>query len=560
MSPGQALPDSRQLQGLPSERPLMARTLAYLFAAGGVLALASLSLRDSLDGFAELAHLAPFIGAAALAAGSLLFVLVRRAAALQAWAYHAVLVSETVFISLAVHNNGGSGTFAIFYILVALYSAYFFRWPGAAFQLGVVATAYGAVLLAQPSGGVDAIAGWFPAVGVLAVSVFLIRMLKDRLDRMIARLADAARTDVLTGLPNRRAFEETFDTELERAKRTGRPLTLILGDVDRFKALNDRFGHSVGDETLQRIAAVLDRSRRKMDHVARIGGEEFALVVPESSEHAAYVLGERLRRAVREEFQGSDRQVTMSLGVASFPAHGGTTEALFQASDGALYAAKELGRDRCVIHNSEIAAALASAAARKEAQREGYLATILALAEALDVRDSGTAQHSQTVARYSELLARELELEAELVERVRLGGMLHDVGKIGVPDSVLNKPGPLDESEWREMRAHPLIAARILDSATVEDIRSWVLSHHERHDGAGYPQGLEGDEIPLEARILAVADAYEAMTSDRVYRPALTPDEARAELVSGAGSQFDPLVVQAMLRVLDRLGIAQLAA
>jgi putative nucleotidyltransferase with HDIG domain len=297
-----------------------------------------------------------------------------------------------------------------------------------------------------------------------------------------------------------------------------------------------------------------------MDHVARIGGEEFALVVPESSEHEAYVLGERLRRAVREEFQGSDRQVTMSLGVASFPAHGGSTEALFQASDGALYAAKELGRDRCVIHNSEIAAALASAAARKEAQREGYLATILALAEALDVRDSGTAQHSQTVARYSELLARELELEEELVERVRLGGMLHDVGKIGVPDSVLNKPGPLDESEWREMRAHPLIAARILDSATVEDIRSWVLSHHERHDGTGYPQGLEGDDIPLEARILAVADAYEAMTSDRVYRPALAPDEARAELVGGAGSQFDPLVVQAMLRVLDRVGIAQLAA
>jgi putative nucleotidyltransferase with HDIG domain len=252
--------------------------------------------------------------------------------------------------------------------------------------------------------------------------------------------------------------------------------------------------------------------------------------------------------------------VTISFGIASFPVHGSDPGLLYQSADGALYAAKELGRDRTVIHNPEVAAALASAHARKEAQREGYLSTILALAEALDVRHSGTAKHSQTVAQYAELIARELDLPKDVVERVRIGGVLHDVGKIGIPDSVLNKPGPLNEDEWVDMREHPLIAARILDSATVEDIRSWVLSHHERHDGQGYPNGLAGEDIPLEARILAVSDAYEAMTSDRAYRPALTPEDARAELVRGAGSQWDPRVVDAMLLVLDRTGTGAIAA
>jgi HD-GYP domain-containing protein (c-di-GMP phosphodiesterase class II) len=146
-------------------------------------------------------------------------------------------------------------------------------------------------------------------------------------------------------------------------------------------------------------------------------------------------------------------------------------------------------------------------------------------------------------------------LPEEIVDRVRIGGLLHDVGKVGVPETVLNKDDPLDDRDWQEIRRHPLIAARILDSNAVADIRGWVLTHHERPDGLGYPEGLAGDEIPLEARILAVADAYEAMTSERIYRSALYPGEARAELERGAGSQFDPRVVGAFMRVLDRLGV-----
>ena len=172
------------------------------------------------------------------------------------------------------------------------------------------------------------------------------------------------------------------------------------------------------------------------------------------------------------------------------------------------------------------------------------------LAETLDLRDVGTARHSQTVGRYAECIARELGLADDRVERIRAAGVLHDIGKLGVADAVLKKPGPLTDEEWVEMRRHPELGARILDHANLRDISGWVRAHHERIDGLGYPRGSAGDAIPLEARILAVADAYEAMTADRAYRAAMSHGEAQAELRAGSGTQFDPQVVEAFLAVL----------
>ena len=180
-----------------------------------------------------------------------------------------------------------------------------------------------------------------------------------------------------------------------------------------------------------------------------------------------------------------------------------------------MAAAKDLGGDRTVIYSDEVARALDEGT---QAGTELQLATVIALAEALDIRDTGTGQHSHTVARYAELMARELGLEEERVERVRLAGVLHDIGKIGISDRVLTKPGPLDKSEWQEMYTHPEIGARLLSRPEFADLREWILAHHERPDGLGYPRGLRADQIPIEARILAVADAYEAMTADRCYR------------------------------------------
>jgi len=166
------------------------------------------------------------------------------------------------------------------------------------------------------------------------------------------------------------------------------------------------------------------------------------------------------------------------------------------------------------------------------------------------MRDTGTARHSQTVGRYCELMARELGLADDQVERVRVAGVLHDIGKIGVPDAILRKPGPLTDDEHAQMRKHPEIGARILGGSGLEDIRRWILAHHERPDGQGYPHRLVDEEIPIEAKILAVADAYEAMTSDRVYREAIGERAARDELRRHSGTQFDPRVVEAFLRVL----------
>jgi diguanylate cyclase (GGDEF)-like protein/putative nucleotidyltransferase with HDIG domain len=369
-----------------------------------------------------------------------------------------------------------------------------------------------------------------------------------RIRRLRARIDDSNRTDPLTGLLNRRAFEEELELELERAMRAERPLSVVVGDIDGFRAINERQGHAAGDATLQAVAQNALKWKRRIDQAARIAGEEFALLLPETDERGAFIVAERLRRAMHRSFVDSAVGVSFSFGVATAPSHGTDAVALLHAADSATAAAKDLGGDRTVIYSDEVSRTLAQMG---RASGELQLATVIALAEALDIRDTGTGQHSHTVGRYAELMARELGFDEDSVERIRLAGVLHDIGKIGISDRVLSKPGPLDAEEWQEMYTHPEIGARLLARPEFEDLRTWILAHHERPDGLGYPRALGADEIPLEARILAVADAYEAMIADRVYRPALGEESARAELLAGSGTQFDARVVEGFLRALD---------
>ena len=366
------------------------------------------------------------------------------------------------------------------------------------------------------------------------------------------RLSGAARTDVLTGMPNRRAFEERFEEVLALAKREGRPLSVIVGDLDGFKLVNDRLGHQAGDDALRRVARELSTWKRRSDVTARVGGEEFALLLPSASTRRArsrspIASGWACRRCSRP----TSVPLTISFGIAAFPEHGEDAEALTRAADQALYAAKEMGRNRCVHFTPELAESLSSRAQVADSA-EMQLDTVIGLAEALDIRDTGTAKHSRTVGRYAKLMALEMGLGEARAERIELAGLLHDVGKIGISDRVLNKPGPLDADEWAQMRTHPQIGARLLSRPELADLRGWILAHHERPDGQGYPFGLSGEEIPIEARIVAVADAYEAMTADRVYRLALGEQTAREELAAGAGEQFDAEVVGAFMAALDR--------
>ncbi len=377
--------------------------------------------------------------------------------------------------------------------------------------------------------------------GVAVLQLGRIRLLRRR-------IADAARSDPLTGLLNRRSFDELLEQELERSRSSGRPVSVLLGDLDHLAAVNEEQGQASGDATLELVASDLGKWKRRTDLAARVGGDEFALLLPDTDERGAHILAERLRRATHRRFGDAPVSITICFGVASHPHHGGDAATLLRSAERAMLAAKGLGRDRSVVYSPEVVGTLGAAGAPGDLQ----LASVIALAEALDIRDTGTAKHSHMVGRYAELMAIELGLEQAHVERVRLAGVLHDVGKIGVSDAVLSKPGPLSADEWVEVKTHPEIAARLLSGREFDDVRGWILAHHERPDGSGYPFGLGRDQIPLEASILAVADAFEAMTADRVYKPAIGHAAARAELESGGGTQFDADVVDAFLRGLDR--------
>ena len=364
-----------------------------------------------------------------------------------------------------------------------------------------------------------------------------------------AGVGDAHGIDPITGLLDDHGFAEAFDRELERAGRTDQPLSLIVGVLDALDSA-DWVEGTGSEDALRRAADVIRSAKRSWDSAAHLEGHELLLLAPDTDEHGAYVLAERVRTAIEPSLREEGAQPpTASFGIVTSPIHGQTPEILMQAARQALDAARSLGRNRSVISSAEVPGILTRASgARGSGQVE--LATLLKLAEALDVRDSGSASHCRRVGRLCELIARELELAPESVERVRIAGVLHDVGRVGVPDEVMDKPGPLSDDEWLWVRSHPEIGARMLATTDFCDIGEWILAHHERPDGQGYPSGRRGEDVPIEAAIIGVADAYEAMTASRPYRDALEPNAASEELRRCAGAQFDERVVHALLTVV----------
>jgi diguanylate cyclase (GGDEF)-like protein/putative nucleotidyltransferase with HDIG domain len=528
------------------ESRLMAQALAGLFAAGATLSLLSVllphSARASVPGLLSIVGIAYVVG----------LVLFGRAHTISPRALpYALAWGSTLITGVAYFSGESPSPLVFFYLWIFLYSAYFFTRPELVVQIAYVGVAYGGLLLAHPpSGGIPV--WWIVGMGTLLVAAVLIRVMREHSELLIARLYDAARTDPLTKLPNRRGFRELLDLELERARRGDSRMAVLVGDIDHFKEVNDRSGHHVGDATLRRVARLLDDGKRQIDAAARVGGEEFALILPDTDDKGAFVIAERLRTRLREEFAEDTVPITISFGIASYPNTGETASSLLRAADEALYGAKESGRNRTVLHSPALRDMVGEGRDKRDIEGERFLAVVLDLAEAVDLRFSGSARHSETVGRYAEMMARELGLPESRVGRVRLAGMLHDIGKVGVPDAILRKPGKLTDEEFALIKMHPELGAQILEHASLADVRLWVGDHHERPDGRGYPRGLGGAELSLEARILAVADSYEAMTSDRSYRSSIGHAAARAELVRCAGSQFDPRVVKSLLAVLER--------
>ena len=521
----------------------MARTFTYLFGTGATLVLLSLLFPHS-PGRDTTGLLITTLGAYLVAIGFL--VAWDR---LPLWAFEASPLAGTVVVSLAVYFSGpeAATAYALFYLWVALAACYFLRPPVAFTHLCIASAAYALILVVSPGHVMLPGLTWAMVTGTLAVLGILMTTLRGQLDQLVKQLAAAARTDSLTQLANRRELEERFAAELERSTRTARPLSIVVLDLDWFKEYNDRFGHSAGDRVLVLLAQALKRATRTSDVVARLGGEEFGVLAPETDETEAYLLSERLRAEVRSAFARETEKMTISCGVASFPIHGITLGELLHAADRALYEAKESGRDRSVVFKQ----AGVEGVEREQVAIERTsprLASLVSLAEAVD-RRKGSPANSRRVALYAEALARKLRLPEEESERVRIAALLRDVGEVGVAESILNKDGPLDPRERLEVERHPEIGARIVGAAQLGRVGEWILTHHERPDGQGYPRGLREHQIPLEGRIVAVADAYAAMTADRPYRRPFSPHRARAELQARAGTQFDHDVVEAFLEL-----------
>jgi two-component system cell cycle response regulator len=525
------------------DRVTMARTFTYLFGTGATLVLISLLFPHSPD--RDTTGLLITTLAAYLVAIGFLVAWDR----LPLWAFEASPLAGTAVVSLAVYFGGpeAATAYALLYFWVALAACYFLR-PLIAFaHLCAASAAYALVLLVGPGHVLLPGLTWAMVTGTLGVLGLLMTTLRGQVDRLVTQLAAAARTDSLTQLANRRELEERFAAELERSTRTARPLSILVLDLDWFKEYNDRFGHSAGDRVLVMLAQALKRATRTSDVVARLGGEEFGVLAPETDETEAYLLSERLRAEVRSAFARETEKMTISCGVASFPIHGITSGELLHAADRALYEAKESGRDRSVVFKQ---AGVEGVEREKVAieRTSPRLASLVSLAEAVD-RRKGSPANSRRVARYAEALAQKLRLPDEEIERVRIAALLRDVGEVGVAESILNKAGPLDPRERLEVERHPEIGARIVGAAQLGRVGEWILTHHERPDGHGYPRGLREHQIPLEGRIVAVADAYGAMTADRPYRRPFSPHRARAELQARAGTQFDHDVVEAFLEL-----------
>lgn len=385
---------------------------------------------------------------------------------------------------------------------------------------------------------------------------YMVDSLADNHEQLIER----ANTDSLTGLHNHRYFQERLSLETSRAERYEHDLSLLMIDIDFFKTYNDTQGHPTGDAALRNLAQIMLRSIRSTDVAVRYGGEEFAIILPETTMQEAAATADRIRQAVEQEGLSDDTkepvQLTISIGVATYPDHGIDKQSLISAADTALYQAKAQGRNRVSVFDSSMgeidAADPYKLCVLLHAQD---MKTIEALSGAVDAKLKFPTGHSKAIATLAETTAKRMGLSDSECSGIYLAGLLRDVGQISVPESILAKTDALTDQEMKVVRTHSTLGHSIVQQAPrMSSMLPAILHHHERYDGTGYPSGLSGENIPIAARILAVADAYQSMITLRPHRRQLTTEEAVTELIDNTSSQFDPGVVKATLSVLADTG------
>ncbi|MCW2923338.1 MAG: diguanylate cyclase domain/uncharacterized domain, partial [Thermoleophilia bacterium] len=406
-----------------------------------------------------------------------------------------------------------------------------------------------------------------PAVGVVgmalvaffaSVMVSYRRQAKDAADREIARLAAVALTDNLTGLGNHRALHEELDHLAAASWSAGEPFTVLALDLDGLKHVNDTIGHHEGDRLILRLADGLRETLPARARAYRIGGDEFVAVLPGLASIDGFHYSQELQTLLAPPSSGilarvGDETVApthVTVGICDAAGADGDPALTLHRADLALIEAKRV-RGRGLIWSSSIEVRGEGSA---EADHRRMLAT--ALAKAVDAKDSYTRSHCETVSQLCVLIAEQLGMGTDDIESLRLAGLLHDVGKIGVPDAILQKPSGLTDEEFEQMQGHSTLGHSIVAAAGLHREAEWVRHHHERMDGRGYPDRIGASDIPLQSRIIFVADAFEAITSDRPYRLGRPVGDALEELLRCAGTQFDTDCVDALVRAMDRIGPA----
>jgi diguanylate cyclase (GGDEF)-like protein/putative nucleotidyltransferase with HDIG domain len=383
--------------------------------------------------------------------------------------------------------------------------------------------------------------------GILLAGMLLLlfRSSQARLSRQHAQLIEATRRDALTEMLNHGAVVGLLADEVEAARATGGSIGVALVDIDNFRLLNDTHGHEAGDEVLMRVAALVARQDAPA-HVARYGPDEFLLVHPGAGSAEVSEVIERLRRDVAEltlQFGESEGlPVSASVGICAYPDHAASVTELLSVATVAVGEAKASGGDRVRVART----------GEEHGVVPGSFDVLHGLVLAVDTKDRYTKRHSEDVARYAVFLAQRLGLDEEMLRTVQVAGLLHDIGKIGIPDGILRKPSKLTADEYGAFNQHVLLGEAIVrDMPEAELVRAGIRYHHERWDGRGYVDGLEGEAIPLVARIISVADTFSAMTTTRPYRKALPVDEAVRRLRDAAGSQLQPELVAAFIEGLE---------
>ncbi|MFC1942928.1 diguanylate cyclase, partial [Chloroflexota bacterium] len=368
---------------------------------------------------------------------------------------------------------------------------------------------------------------------------------------------ERANTDELTGLFNHRFFHQRLDEEIARSSRFGEVFSLILLDIDHFKKYNDVYGHLAGDVVLKKVGSHIKHELRDTDICFRYGGDEFAILLPETPMESGKIVAERVRKVIESHSDWQGLPITISIGIASWPTDGVMKEELIQSSDAALYYAKQSGKNRaCLACEVALSEVLRIDPDKGRMGSEAILSTIYALAATVDAKDHYTYGHSKKVCQYATDIAEAMDYKLDGVERIRAAALLHDIGKIGVSDRLLQKKDALTPDEWELIQAHPNLGVAIIKHIdSLRDCLAAVQYHHEHYNGAGYPAGLSGQNIPLDARILSVADAFDAMTSQRPYRKKLGFGEALEELKRCSGTQFDPAIVETFVRLSEESGL-----